>query len=53
MECKTPVICIGLKAKEIPTDKLPVSNLVFLIDVSGSMYDYQRLGLVSLLSNYW
>lgn len=37
---------IGLKAKEIPTDKLPVSNLVFLIDVSGSMYGPQRLGLV-------
>lgn len=43
---KHRLVCIGLKAKEIPTDKLPVSNLVFLIDVSGSMYGPQRLGLV-------
>src|SRR5690554_8069841 len=27
---------IGLKGKEIPTDKLPKSNLVFLVDLSGS-----------------
>lgn len=40
------LVRIGLKAKEIPTEKLPVSNLVFLIDVSGSMYGPQRLGLV-------
>ena len=43
---KHRLVGIGLKAKEIPTDKLPVSNLVFLIDVSGSMYGPQRLGLV-------
>lgn len=43
---KHQLVRIGLKAKEIPTDKLPVSNLVFLIDVSGSMYGPQRLGLV-------
>ena len=43
---KHRLIRIDLKAKEIPTDKLPVSNLVFLIDVSGSMYGPQRLGLV-------
>ena len=40
------LVRIGLKAKEIPTEKLPVSNFVFLIDVSGSMYGPQRLGLV-------
>lgn len=40
------LVRIGLKANEIPTEKLPVSNLVFLIDVSGSMYGPQRLGLV-------
>ena len=40
------LVRIGLKAKEIPTEKLPVSNLVFLIDVSGSMYGPQHLGLV-------
>lgn len=43
---KHRLVRIGLKAKEIPTEKLPVSNLVFLIDVSGSMYGPQRLGLV-------
>lgn len=43
---KHRLVRIGLKAKEIPTDKLPVSNLVFLIDGSGSMYGPQRLGLV-------
>jgi Ca-activated chloride channel family protein len=37
---------IGLKAKEIKMDKLPASNLVFLIDVSGSMSDYNKLPLV-------
>lgn len=37
---------IGLKAKEIPTDNLPASNLVFLIDVSGSMWGANRLDLV-------
>ncbi|WP_158828848.1 VWA domain-containing protein [Mucilaginibacter lacusdianchii] len=37
---------IGLKAKEIKTDKLPASNLVFLIDVSGSMDAYNKLPLV-------
>jgi Ca-activated chloride channel homolog len=31
------LIHIGLKAKDIPLDQLPPSNLVFLIDVSGSM----------------
>jgi len=37
---------IGLKAKVIATDKLPASNLVFLIDVSGSMSGPNRLPLV-------
>lgn len=36
---------IGLKAKSVPTDKLPPSNLVFLIDVSGSMMGANRLPL--------
>lgn len=40
------LVRIGLKAKEIPTANLPASNLVFLIDVSGSMYGAERLGLV-------
>ncbi|MDR0560425.1 MAG: von Willebrand factor type A domain-containing protein [Prevotellaceae bacterium] len=40
------LVRIGLKAKEIADDKLPPSNLVFLIDVSGSMYGATRLELV-------
>ena len=40
------LVRIGLKAKEIPSENLPASNLVFLVDVSGSMYGPDRLGLV-------
>lgn len=37
---------IGLQAKTIPTDNLPASNLVFLIDVSGSMFSENKLPLL-------
>ena len=37
---------IGLKGKEIPTDKLPKSNFVFLVDVSGSMSSPNKLPLL-------
>jgi Ca-activated chloride channel homolog len=37
---------VGIQAKTIPTDNLPASNLVFLIDVSGSMQDQNKLPLV-------
>jgi Ca-activated chloride channel family protein len=37
---------IGMKARVVATDKLPASNLVFLIDVSGSMNQSNRLPLV-------
>jgi hypothetical protein len=37
---------IGLKAKPVATDKRPPSNLVFLIDVSGSMNEPAKLPLV-------
>jgi Ca-activated chloride channel family protein len=40
------LIRIGIKAKEIASEKLPASNLVFLIDVSGSMEGSSRLELV-------
>ena len=40
------LVRIGLKAKEIPTEQLPASNLVFLVDVSGSMWGANRLDLV-------
>ena len=37
---------IGLQGKNIPTENLPPSNLVFLIDVSGSMSDVNKLPLL-------
>lgn len=37
---------IGLKAKSLPTDQLPPRNLVFLIDVSGSMDEENKLPLL-------
>ena len=40
------LVRIGLKAKEIPTEQLPASNLVFLSDISGSMGGANRLDLV-------
>lgn len=39
------VVKIGVKAKDIDKDKLPASNLVFLVDVSGSMSGQNRLPL--------
>ncbi len=43
---KHKLVLIGLQGKRIPTDKLPPSNLVFLIDVSGSMSDANKLPLL-------
>jgi Ca-activated chloride channel family protein len=40
------LVRIGLKGKEIATDKRGPSNLVFLLDVSGSMMPPERLPLV-------
>lgn len=40
------LVQIGLQAKTIPTDNLPASNLVFLVDVSGSMNWVNKLPLV-------
>jgi Ca-activated chloride channel homolog len=37
---------IALKGREIPTGNRPSSNLVFLLDVSGSMADANKLPLV-------
>ncbi|SKB72396.1 YfbK domain-containing protein [Dyadobacter psychrophilus] len=37
---------IGLQAKTVQTKNLPASNLVFLIDVSGSMSDQNKLPLL-------
>ncbi len=40
------IAMIGLQGKNIPMENLPASNLVFLIDVSGSMMDANKLPLV-------
>jgi Ca-activated chloride channel family protein len=37
---------VGLKGFTIPTEDLPASNLVFLLDVSGSMNDHNKLPLL-------
>ena len=43
---KHKLLRISLQGKIIPTEKLPNSNLVFLIDVSGSMNDQNKLPLL-------
>ncbi len=43
---KHRLVHIGLQAKTIPNQHLPASNLVFLIDVSGSMEDSNKLPLL-------
>ena len=43
---KHQLVRIGLKAKTVDNAKLPPSNLVFLLDVSGSMDSPNRLPLV-------
>ena len=40
------LVMIGLQGKKIPVHNLPASNIVFLIDVSGSMEDENKLPLV-------
>jgi Ca-activated chloride channel family protein len=40
------LVLIGLQGRKIDTDQLPVSNLTFLIDVSGSMWEADKLPLV-------
>ena len=40
------LVRIGIKARDIDTRRRPPSNLVFLIDVSGSMQPQERLPLI-------
>jgi len=40
------LICIGLQGKKIDVANLPAANLVFLLDVSGSMQDPEKLPLL-------
>lgn len=43
---KTQLLMVGIKAKDIDMSQRKPSNLVFLVDVSGSMEGDDRLGLV-------
>ncbi|MCI0704526.1 MAG: VWA domain-containing protein [Planctomycetia bacterium] len=43
---KHHLLRVGVQAYQIPADKLPPRNLVFLIDTSGSMQQENRLPLV-------
>lgn len=43
---KHKLVHIGLQGREIAKENLPASNLVFLIDVSGSMADENKLPLL-------
>lgn len=43
---ETKLLSIGIQAKDMDYSSLPPSNLVFLLDVSGSMYDSNKLPLV-------
>ncbi|KQR91108.1 hypothetical protein ASG01_14590 [Chryseobacterium sp. Leaf180] len=43
---KHKLLKIGLQGKELPMEKLPNSNFVFLIDVSGSMNEPNKLPLL-------
>ena len=43
---ESKLLMIGVQAKNINYDELPASNFVFLLDVSGSMYDSDKLPLV-------
>jgi Ca-activated chloride channel family protein len=45
------LVHIGLQGKEIPVENLPSSNMVFLIDVSGSMNEPNKLPLVQASLN--
>ncbi|MBC9797795.1 vWA domain-containing protein [Sinomicrobium weinanense] len=40
------LVKIGLQGKKVPLDDVPPSNLVFLIDVSGSMHSPNKLPLL-------
>ncbi|MEO8074341.1 MAG: VWA domain-containing protein [Acidobacteriota bacterium] len=43
---KHKIVSIGLQGKKVSLDDVPPSNLVFLLDVSGSMNDARKLPLL-------
>ncbi len=48
---KTQLLHVGLKGIEVDKSELPHSNLVFLIDVSGSMFSPNKLPLLQTAMN--
>lgn len=40
------LLLIGIQGKKMISEEIPANNLVFLIDVSGSMSDYNKLPLL-------
>ena len=42
----TLLLHVGLKGYEVPKANIPASNLVFLVDVSGSMRSADKIGLL-------
>ncbi len=49
---KHELLLIGLKGENISEEKIPACNLVFLIDVSGSMSDQNKLPLIKQSFKY-
>lgn len=43
---KHTLVLVGLQGRSVPAENLPASNLVFLVDVSGSMDEPDKLPLV-------
>ncbi len=43
---QTLLLAVGIKGYELPKTQLPPANLVFLIDVSGSMNSADKIGLL-------
>ncbi|MEZ5575853.1 MAG: VWA domain-containing protein [Candidatus Competibacteraceae bacterium] len=43
---KTLLLAVGIKGYELPRTQLPPANLVFLVDVSGSMDSADKIGLL-------
>jgi Ca-activated chloride channel family protein len=43
---KTLLLAMGIKGYDVPKTQLPPANLVFLVDVSGSMESTDKLGLL-------
>ena len=43
---QTLLLAVGIKGYELPKAQLPPANLVFLIDVSGSMNSADKIGLL-------